>query len=87
MAFQNFDLVIFDCDGVLADSEVISAEILVHEMKRIGIEIHRDFVYANFVGKSFPTVQGIIKSFFKSDCQRILMIGIGHNCRSVFRKR
>ena len=36
---QDFDLVIFDCDGVLIDSEIISARMLVTELARLGLSI------------------------------------------------
>ena len=32
-----FDLVIFDCDGVLIDSEIISANMLIAELAKLGV--------------------------------------------------
>lgn len=46
-------LVIFDCDGVLIDSEVLSCDILIDEARRAGICIDRDFVFRNCIGKTF----------------------------------
>src|SRR4029078_4222213 len=46
-------LVIFDCDGVLIDSEVLSCDILIDEGRRGGIFIDRDFVFRNCIGKTF----------------------------------
>ena len=37
----DFDLVIFDCDGVLIDSEIISARMLVAELARLGLDIDK----------------------------------------------
>ena len=39
-----FDLVIFDCDGVLIDSEIISAQMLVEELAPLGVRIDLDYV-------------------------------------------
>lgn len=58
------DLVIFDCDGVLVDSEILSADTLIHELKLIGIEIDRDYVRTHCLGRSFPTVaKSLAKNF------------------------
>ena len=32
-----YDLIIFDCDGVLVDSEILSAKVLLQELAEIGI--------------------------------------------------
>jgi HAD superfamily hydrolase (TIGR01509 family) len=58
------DLVIFDCDGVLIDSEVISASMLIAELKTYGIDITLDFVSRNFLGRSYPTVLREIRETF-----------------------
>ena len=39
MSDTVFDLVIFDCDGVLIDSEIISAQMLVDELRGFGVRI------------------------------------------------
>jgi HAD superfamily hydrolase (TIGR01509 family) len=49
-------LVIFDCDGVLVDSEPISVEVMVAEFKKAGVAIDEDYVYRNFLGRSMTTV-------------------------------
>ena len=63
-ALQNIDLVIFDCDGVIADSEVISANLLIQELLVYDIRIAADYVFRNFVGRSFPVVAEIISERF-----------------------
>lgn len=52
----QISLVIFDCDGVLVDSEYLSATVLINVFAEIGIALDLPFVYANFVGHSFTTV-------------------------------
>lgn len=61
---EAMDLVIFDCDGVLIDSEIISAEMLVKELKTVGISIDRSYVTKHFLGRSYPTVFSTIRSDF-----------------------
>jgi HAD superfamily hydrolase (TIGR01509 family) len=51
-------LVIFDCDGVLIDSEIISAAALVEELARHGIAIEMSHVLEHFIGHPYAVVAG-----------------------------
>lgn len=62
-----FDLVIFDCDGVLIDSEIISARMLVEELGRLGVGIDLPYVARHFLGRSYPTVMAQIRREFGLD--------------------
>ncbi|WP_213286820.1 HAD family hydrolase [Bradyrhizobium sp. sGM-13] len=48
----NFDLVIFDCDGVLVDSEVISCRAHAEILSRHGYPITSEQVFHRFLGRS-----------------------------------
>lgn len=61
---SGIDLVIFDCDGVLIDSELISAQTLINLLSGFGIQIDGAFVRQHFLGRSFPTVAGIVDEKF-----------------------
>lgn len=63
----EFDLVIFDCDGVLIDSEIISARMLVAELARLGLTIDLSYVEQNFLGRSYPVVMETIRRAFGVD--------------------
>lgn len=58
------DLVIFDCDGVLIDSEIISAKMLVSELALLGVHIDLAYVTRHFLGRSYPTVMQQIRIEF-----------------------
>lgn len=58
------DLVIFDCDGVLIDSEILSARTLIKLLAEHDVEIDDAYVRGAFLGRSFPTVIGIVKDHF-----------------------
>lgn len=58
------DLIIFDCDGVVADSEVLSAGVLIESLAALGIAITQAEVQRDFLGRSFPTVAGMIRQRF-----------------------
>ena len=47
-----FELVVFDCDGVLVDSEVIAVHIDQRVLADLGWELEREEIIARFVGKS-----------------------------------
>jgi len=48
----NFDLIIFDCDGVLVDSEVISCRAHAETLTRHGYPITEQQVLERFLGRS-----------------------------------
>ena len=58
-------LVIFDCDGVLVDSEVISARVLVEVAAEAGVAFDAPYVARHFLGRSFPTVARSIAADFR----------------------
>jgi len=50
---MGFDLVIFDCDGVLVDSEMLSAGVLMAMMTEEGFPLSEEAFRADFLGRSF----------------------------------
>ena len=56
------DLVIFDCDGVLIDSEGLSGEVLIASLAEIGVAIDFDVFCRHMVGRSFPTVAAELRA-------------------------
>ena len=61
---STIDLVIFDCDGVLIDSEAISASVLIDELSSQNLQVTLDYVREHFFGRSFPTVAQTIRNDF-----------------------
>ena len=49
-------LVIFDCDGVLVDSEPISLDLLLEMIRAGGGEVSRETAYREFLGRSMASV-------------------------------
>jgi HAD superfamily hydrolase (TIGR01509 family) len=56
------DLVIFDCDGVLVDSELLSARIEIAELARVGIELSLEDCLERFVGISSTSMYRMIET-------------------------
>ena len=58
------DLIIFDCDGVLIDSEVLSARALIDELARHGVAVDMGFVARHFIGRSYPVIVSEVRERF-----------------------
>jgi HAD superfamily hydrolase (TIGR01509 family) len=61
---DQFDLVIFDCDGVLVDSELIAYTIFAEMLNEIGLSLTLEEIFDICVGKSLATCLEIIKDMF-----------------------
>ena len=59
---KDFDLVIFDCDGVLVDSESISARTLAEALTAIGVPTDIDYVMAHYLGRSFAVIEADVQA-------------------------
>jgi HAD superfamily hydrolase (TIGR01509 family) len=59
---SNYKCVIFDCDGVLVNSEPIANQILVDMANNLGGHIDFDFAMKHFKGSHFSDCYKIIKS-------------------------
>ena len=52
---RRFDLVIFDCDGVLIDSEPIANAVFSRQLATVGLDLTPEDVMRTFVGRSRDT--------------------------------
>lgn len=50
-------LVIFDCDGVLVDSEPLSIRVLIELLAKRGVTLDIEAGYAQFLGRSLATIR------------------------------
>jgi HAD superfamily hydrolase (TIGR01509 family) len=49
---QRPELVIFDCDGVLVDSELIANRVFAAMLGELGLPVSLDYMFEHFVGRS-----------------------------------
>jgi HAD superfamily hydrolase (TIGR01509 family) len=49
---SRYDLIIFDCDGVLIDSELLSCNALVDLLRQYGFDVDLDLVFDRFLGRT-----------------------------------
>jgi HAD superfamily hydrolase (TIGR01509 family) len=54
-------LVIFDCDGVLVDSEIVAARVLARELTAIGIPLTAEDCIARYTGISMGSVLSLLE--------------------------
>ncbi len=85
MADAEPRLVIFDCDGVLVDSEPISISVLVKAMADLGVTITEDEAYERFLGKSLATLIDILETEFNVHANEEFLEGIRTNLYARFR--
>lgn len=57
-------LVIFDCDGVLVDSEMLSAGVLMRTMEEAGFPLSEEAFRSDFLGRSFAAAAGRVRERF-----------------------
>src|ERR1039458_8843895 len=57
---STFDLVIFDCDGVLVDSERITNQVFCSMLNDLGLSVSLNDMFERFVGLSMPQCMDII---------------------------
>ncbi len=62
MKNKKINLIIFDCDGVLVDSEEISNKILLEMTKEFGLVMSMQEAIRNFSGRSFKDILQQIES-------------------------
>lgn len=74
----NYKCIIFDCDGVLVDSEPIANQVMVDMANELGASITLDYAYQHFKGNSFTNcakhiaelIPGKIPSTFESEYRK-----------------
>jgi len=53
---MTIGLIIFDCDGVLVDSEPLAMRVLLAAIDKAGVTIPPEFGFRNYLGRSFSSV-------------------------------
>jgi HAD superfamily hydrolase (TIGR01509 family) len=57
---DRYDLIIFDCDGVLVDSEPITARVFAGMLNEMGLQVSVTDIFKQFVGRSMDQCLAII---------------------------
>jgi HAD superfamily hydrolase (TIGR01509 family) len=62
---SRFDLIIFDCDGVLIESEILAIEAEARVFSRYGLAVDADFVFEHCTGLSWKSELAFMEDHFK----------------------
>lgn len=54
--------ILFDCDGVLIDTEIVAAEVVTNWLISEGVDINIETFIANYTGKTFTDILEILKA-------------------------
>jgi HAD superfamily hydrolase (TIGR01509 family) len=83
---MNAPLVIFDCDGVLVDSEPISIGLLVEHCRASKLEITEAQAYEAFLGKPLADASESAKSLFGRDIAPVDLLDFQIKILEAFRR-
>ncbi len=64
---SDIGLVIFDCDGVLVDSESLAMRVLLEGLGEIGYAIGEEEAYERFLGRSLANMQAVLRAEYGSE--------------------
>ena len=78
-------MLIFDCDGVLVDSEPLSVSVLVEALSRRGVVINEDEAYARFLGRSLSTMAQVLHDDFDHSIDAAFLDDLRHHLYDRFR--
>lgn len=76
---KKYKCVIFDCDGVLVDSEPLAEETIIEMARELGADIDIPYAKKNFKGDSFKNIVKQLESIFN--------LLLPDNFESEFRRR
>lgn len=67
---KNIQLIIFDCDGVLVDSEIIANRVFAEEMTKCGYAMNMEYAMTEYLGKSLKGIlETMQKAYGQAACQ------------------
>jgi HAD superfamily hydrolase (TIGR01509 family) len=64
---RDIGLVIFDCDGVLVDSESLAMRVLLEGLAEFGYAIGEEAAYERFLGRSLANMQAVLRAEYGSE--------------------
>lgn len=79
---MNYDLIIFDYDGVVADSEVLSSTILAEQLTALGMPTTLEDVLTRYVGRRWRDNRADVEARHGVACPDDFHIGFGRACHA-----
>ncbi|MDG1444687.1 MAG: HAD family hydrolase [Pseudomonadales bacterium] len=82
---KPIELIIFDCDGVLVDSELIANQVLQQGLASLGWTLSLAEVMQRFMGKSLASCEGEIAAFLNTDIPQAFWTSLQQTTYARFR--
>lgn len=82
---MKYDLVIFDCDGTLVDSEPVTMRLICKMMQEMGIELAFNEALEDFAGKNMMHITTYMESQIGSFDKVAFEKDYRHRCIQVFK--
>lgn len=79
---MSYDLIIFDYDGVVADSEVLSSTILAEQLTALGMPTTLEDVLARYVGRRWRDNRAAVEALHGRSCPDDFHVGFGQACHA-----
>ncbi len=80
MARPDFDLIVFDYDGVVADSELLNNRVLADLLNRIGLPTTLDYSLTHYMGRRWADIELLITERLGLPCPPHLRQDWFDNC-------
>lgn len=80
------DLIIFDCDGVLVDSEPLSMRTLVAAIGAQGLEVTIETAYRDYLGRSLASISSSLRDSHGIPLREAALESMRHDLYALYRK-
>lgn len=84
---KKYQLVIFDCDGTLVDSEPLTTELIATMMRELGLEMTAQKCFDLFVGKSFEDILAYVRAQQLNIDEKVFEKQYRIRCLELFNER
>ena len=84
---KDITFVIFDCDGVLIDSEVLSMKVWARLLSEHGVHIDQQYFFEHFLGRSFEHVQSVIFKDFNIAVDEAMARRFAGELKTIFEQQ
>jgi len=83
---SRFELAIFDCDGVLVDSERIANEVFAAKLRECGLQVTLEQMYERFVGHSMAHCMALVGQMLGRDPPADFLADLQRRTFDAFRR-
>jgi HAD superfamily hydrolase (TIGR01509 family) len=80
------DLIIFDCDGVLVDSEPLSMRTLVAAIGAQGFEVTIETAYRDYLGRSLASISSSLRDSHGAPLSAATLESMRHDLYALYRR-